>query len=274
MSQRIAFIGAGNMAGALIGGLLADGMPAEQLVAADPDSDKRSALSAASGITTVADNNDAVAAADTVVLAVKPQILRGVAESLGPTLVDRRPLVLSVAAGIRCNSLQKWFGHVLPLVRAMPNTPAMVQTGATALFATPEVSDDQREQAESLLRAVGLTCWVDDEKALDVVTALSGSGPAYHFLVMEAMEAAALNLGLPAETARLLNLQTALGAARMALESRDPPEVLRQRVTSPGGTTEAALTVFERGGLTELFEQALTAAHDRSITLSDDLGGN
>jgi pyrroline-5-carboxylate reductase len=274
MKQKIAFIGAGNMAGALIGGLIADGLAPEQLVAADPDADKRSALAAACGIATEADNRAAVASATIVVLAVKPQVLRGVVEDLASALAGTNTLVLSIAAGIRCSSLQGWLGQDLPLVRAMPNTPAMIQTGATALFATPEVSAEQREQAESLLRAVGLTCWVDDEGAIDAVTALSGSGPAYHFLVMEAMEAAAIKLGLPAETARLLNLQTALGAARMALESRDPPEVLRQRVTSPGGTTEAALAVFEQGELIGLFEQALAAAHERSITLSDELGGH
>jgi len=273
MSQRIAFIGAGNMAGALIGGLLADGMPPDQLIAADPDPHKRAALGSVSGIATVADNSEAVSTADTVVLAVKPQVLRDVVQALAGSLRGRSPLVLSIAAGIRCSSLQEWLGGVLPLVRAMPNTPAMIQTGATALFATPEVSVAQREQAETLLRAVGLTCWVDDEAAIDAVTALSGSGPAYHFLVMEAMESAATKLGLPPETARLLNLQTALGAARMALESSEPPEVLRQRVTSPGGTTEAALAVLQGGGLAELFEQALTAARDRSVTLSDELGG-
>lgn len=273
MTQRIAFIGAGNMAGALIGGLLADGMPADQLIAADPDPEKRAALSSVSGVATVADNGEAVVGADTVVLAVKPQALRDVVQALAPALYERPPLVLSIAAGIRCSSLQRWLGRDLPLVRAMPNTPAMIQTGATALFATPEVSVAQREQAESLMRAVGLTCWVNEEGAIDAVTALSGSGPAYHFMVMEAMEAAAMKLGLPEETARLLNLQTALGAARMALESTEPPDVLRQRVTSPGGTTEAALAVLQRGGLTGLFEEALTAARDRSISLSDELGG-
>jgi pyrroline-5-carboxylate reductase len=273
MTQRIAFIGAGNMAGALIGGLLADGMPADQLIAADPDPEKRAALGSVSGIATVADNGEAVVGADTVVLAVKPQVLRDVVQALAPALYERHPLVLSIAAGIRCSSLQRWLGRDLPLVRAMPNTPAIIQTGATALFATPTVSAAQREQAESLLRAVGLTCWVDEEGAIDAVTALSGSGPAYHFMVMEAMEAAAIKLGLSKETARLLNLQTALGAARMALESTEPPDVLRQRVTSPGGTTEAALAVLQRGGLAGLFEEALTAARDRSVTLSDELGG-
>lgn len=272
MTQRIAFIGAGNMAGALIGGLLADGLRPDQLVAADPDPAKRTALSTACGIQTVADNSEAVADAGAVVLAVKPQVLRPVAEGLAATLQRQRPLIISIAAGIRCKSLQQWLGGGLALVRAMPNTPALVQSGATGMFATKAVSPTQREQAESLLRAVGLTCWLDDEAALDAVTALSGSGPAYYFLVMEAMETAAVRLGLSPDAARLLSLQTALGAARMALESSDPPQTLRARVTSPGGTTEAALAVLQGGGLSDLFDRALVAARDRSATLSDELG--
>jgi pyrroline-5-carboxylate reductase len=273
MDGRIAFIGGGNMASALIGGLLADGLTPDRLIVADPVADTRDALIESLGITAVADNDEAAEAAGTVVLAVKPQVLRSVTESLAPVLKARRPLVLSIAAGIRCASLRHWIGADLPLVRAMPNTPALVQSGATALYATPTVSEAQREQAESLLRAVGLTCWVDDEAQIDAVTALSGSGPAYHFRIMEAMEHAAIELGLPADTARLLTLQTALGAARMALESNAPPEVLRHRVTSPGGTTEAALRVFEDGGLETLVARAMQAARDRSVALSDELGG-
>jgi pyrroline-5-carboxylate reductase len=272
MNQAIAFIGGGNMASALIAGLLADGLPADRLIVAEPESQKRDALRASHGVTAVVDNADAATRAGTIVLAVKPQVLRPVAEQLSATLATRRPLVISIAAGIRCDSLQRWLGGALPIVRAMPNTPAMVQSGATAMFATAAVTDQQRDQAESLLRAVGLTCWVDEESAIDAVTALSGSGPAYHFLVIEAMQAAAVRLGLPVETARLLGLQTALGAARMALESRESAEELRRRVTSPGGTTEAAIAVLEQGGLRPLFEQALEAARDRSITLSDELG--
>lgn len=274
MNQAIAFIGGGNMASALIAGLLADGLAAERLIVAEPDLQKREALRATHGIPVVADNADAVSQAGAVVLAVKPQVLRSVAKQLAPSLVAGRPLVISIAAGVRCDSLQRWLGEDLPIVRAMPNTPAMVQSGATALFATAAVTDEQRDQAESLLRAVGLTCWVDEESAIDAVTALSGSGPAYHFLVIEAMQTAAVRLGLPTETARLLGLQTALGAARMALESQESAATLRNRVTSPGGTTEAAIAVLEQGGLRPLFEKALEAARDRSITLSDELGAD
>ena len=273
MTRHIAFIGAGNMAGALIGGLIADGVPPGHLIATDPSADKCSALSAATGIRTLQDNGAAAAMADTLVLAVKPQILREVAEALAATVQQRRPLVISIAAGIRCDSLQAWLGGDVALVRTMPNTPAIIQSGATVLYATPWVSSAQREQAESLMRAVGLAQWVDDESLMDAVTALSGSGPAYFFLVMEALEAAARDLGLAPETAHLLTLQTAFGAARMALESSDPPEVLRARVTSPGGTTERALDTLEDGGIRDLFRRALTAARDRSIELSRSLGG-
>jgi len=272
MKSHITFIGAGNMAGALIGGLLADGVAPDLLTATDPSTEKCQALRAAAGIRTLQDNRAAVADADVVVLAVKPQVLKEVALELADRLQQTRPLVISIAAGIRCASLQAWLGGNIPLVRTMPNTPAMIQAGASVLYATPGVSSSQREQAESLMRAVGLTQWVEDETLMDTVTALSGSGPAYYFLIMEAMEAAAQQLGLAPETARLLTLQTALGAARMALESSDSPATLRARVTSPGGTTERAVAALEDGGIRELFQRALRAARDRSVELSDDLG--
>ena len=272
MSGQIVFIGAGNMAGALISGLLADGIAPGRLAATDCSEQKCRALGAATGIHTSQDNRQAVKGADIVVLAVKPQVLREVVRDIAEPIREHRPLVISIAAGVRCDSLQAWLEGPLALVRTMPNTPAVIQSGATVLFATPEVSEVQREQAESLMRAVGLTQWVEDESLMDAVTALSGSGPAYLFLVMEAMESAGRELGLPAETARLLTLQTAFGAARMALESTDPPEILRARVTSPGGTTERAVNALEDGGIRDLFRGALQAAHDRSVALSADLG--
>lgn len=272
MSQRIAFIGAGNMAGALIAGLIADGTPATQILATDPSAEKCQAVAAATGIQTLQDNRAAATQADILVLAVKPQVLKQVASELAATIQRRRPLVISIAAGIRSADLQGWLGGQTALVRSMPNTPAMVQTGATVLFATPEVSAAQREQAESLLRAVGLVQWIADESLMDVVTALSGSGPAYYFLVMEAMQAAGQTLGLPSEVSRLLTLQTALGAARMALESSDPPGVLRAKVTSPGGTTERAIETLEDGDIRALLARAIDAAHKRSIELSTELG--
>ena len=210
--------------------------------------------------------------ADIVVLAVKPQVLAEVAGSIAEAVQQTRPLVISIAAGIRTTDIDRWLGGNVALVRTMPNTPALVGSGATALFAVDTVSDEQHDMAESIMRAAGLALWVDEEKDLDAVTAVSGSGPAYFFLVMEAMQAAATSLGLPDETAKLLTLETALGAARMALESKDPPAVLRERVTSPGGTTEAALQQLEQGDLRELFKKALTAARDRATELADILG--
>jgi len=269
--QTIAFIGAGNMASALMAGLVADGTDPANLIASDPDPAKLQALSTNLGIRTNPDNNVAALEAAILVLAVKPQVLKEVSIALAPTLEQRTPLVISIAAGIRTDTLKSWLGEQVPVVRAMPNTPAMVLTGATGLFSGPEVSTAQCDSAERILRAVGLVQWVADEALIDAVTAVSGSGPAYYFLVMEAMEDAAKKLGLPAETAHLLTLQTALGAARMAMESPDDPQTLRRKVTSPGGTTEKAIGTLEQSGLRQAFEEALKAANDRSEELSQTL---
>ncbi|MEW7978064.1 MAG: pyrroline-5-carboxylate reductase [Candidatus Sedimenticola endophacoides] len=269
--NTVSFIGGGNMAASLISGLVADGHNPKHILVSDPDSDKLAALAARYGIQ-AADNATAVSRADILILAVKPQVLQVVAHELAPAVQERRPLTISIAAGVRGGDIDAWLGGHIALVRAMPNTPAMIQAGATVLFTTPRVSAEQRSQAESILRAVGLTRWVSDEGLMDAVTALSGSGPAYFFLMMEAMEQAGVELGIPAETARQLTLQTALGAARMAIESSDGPARLRQKVTSPGGTTERALGILEQGGLRDLFSSALTGARDRSIELSDMLG--
>ncbi len=271
-SSTIAFIGGGNMAASLIGGLVADGYDPRRILVSEPDPEKLSRLAARFGIHSCSDNNEAARQADVVVLAIKPQVLEQVAKELTEVMKRYRPLVISIAAGIRETHLQRWLGGDLALVRTMPNTPAMIQTGATALHAGKGVSEKQKNLAESILRAVGITCWVNDEEKMDAATALSGSGPAYFFLIMEAMEQAGKELGLPAETARLLTLQTALGAARMAIESSDGPAILKERVTSPGGTTEKALQILEQGGVRELFQQALTGARDRSIELSNLLG--
>jgi len=270
-SQTIAFIGAGNMARSLISGLIQDGFSPQKLWASDPDTERCAELAHEFGIQTTADNHTAVATAATVVLAVKPQLLKGVAGELAPAFADGQTLILSIAAGIRSETLAQWLGETTPIVRTMPNTPALIQCGATALFARPGVSTDQRDTAESIMRSTGLTVWIDDENDLDTVTALSGSGPAYYFLFMEAMENAATSLGLDDDTARLLTLQTALGAARMALESSEDPASLRQRVTSPGGTTERALQVMEQGGLREILREALEAAKNRAHELDAEL---
>lgn len=260
------------MASALIGGLVADGYAPERIRVAEPDPEKRSRLAAGFGVSCTAGNLEAARHADVVVLSVKPQMIQAVAEGLRETIRAQRPLVVSIAAGVREGDLQGWLGGEAALVRSMPNTPAMIQAGATVLHAGEGVSEAQRNRAESILRAVGLTLWVDDEAQMDAVTALSGSGPAYFFAVMESLEQAGAALGLPPETARLLTLQTALGAAKMALESDEPPSALRQRVTSPGGTTERALQELQGGDLDGLFRRALTAARDRSVELSRRLG--
>ena len=271
-SKTIAFIGGGNMAASLVSGLVSDDYDPQRIVVSDPDREKLAGLAARFGIRPAVDNRDAVGRADIVVFAVKPQNLKSVAMSIAPEVQARRPLMISIVAGVKEKDIQSWLGNDVTLIRTMPNTPAMLQAGATALHAGPGVTDDQKNLAESILRAVGLTRWVRDEEKMDAVTALSGSGPAYFFLVMEAMEQVGLDMGLSAETARLLTLQTALGAARMAMESSDGPAALRERVTSPGGTTEKALAVFEAEGIRDLFHKALISARDRSVELSRRLG--
>ncbi|MDP1708498.1 MAG: pyrroline-5-carboxylate reductase [Gammaproteobacteria bacterium] len=272
MKNTIVFIGGGNMARSLIGGLIADGCTPGKIWVTDPDQDKLNALQRDYAVHTATSNHDAVLHAEILVFAVKPQALKIVACELGPLAQKHRPLVISIAAGIRESALSNWLGGNLALVRAMPNTPALVGSGATAMHANARVSEAQRSQAENILRAVGLTLWLTDESQMDAVTALSGSGPAYFFLVMEALEEAAIRLGLPRDTAHLLTLETAFGAAKMALESSEDCRALRVRVTSPGGTTEQALRVLQEGHIETLFESALRAAHARSVELAHLLG--
>jgi len=218
------------------------------------------------------DNNNLVNEVDVLVLAVKPQILRLVAEAIADTVKGNNVLIVSIAAGISQSSLAEWLGDNCAIVRCMPNTPALVQTGATALHANSKVSDEQKNLAENILRSVGISLWVDHESELDAVTAVSGSGPAYFFLLMEAMEKAALELGLDENTARLLIQQTALGAAKIALESDETSGQLRQKVTSAGGTTEQAIKTFEENDFPQLVSKALHAARDRSVEMSKELG--
>ncbi len=270
--MTLAFIGGGNMAGSLIGGLIADGWDPARIRAADPDEGQRERLAARFGISTSNDNMQAIAGADIIVLAVKPQAVELVAQQLAPAIECRTTLVLSIAAGIREQDLRSWLGPDTAIVRSMPNTPALVLSGATALFANAAVSAEQRDAAESILRAVGLTLWIEDEDLMDAVTALSGSGPAYFFLFMECLQQAGIELGLPEKTARLLTLQTAFGAAKMALESRDDAAALRRLVTSPGGTTERAIATFRDNDLAGTVSKALAAAAERSRELASEFG--
>ncbi len=275
MTKIITFIGAGNMSGSLIAGLVQDNADLKIQVS-DPNADQTQIIQINwPSISTFNDNTLAIKNADVIVLAVKPQIMEMVCRDLAPAIPtnnDEPPLIISIAAGISENKLNLWLGGTdsarLPIVRCMPNTPALVQSGMTGLYANAQVSENQHSLAESILRAVGITLWFDDEEKLNAVTAISGSGPAYFFLVMEAMQGAAQKLGLDEKDARLLVLQTAFGSAKLALESNDDAATLRKKVTSKGGTTEAAINTLMAGGLTTLFEEALIAARDRSIELS------
>lgn len=270
---NIAFIGGGNMARSLIGGLLDDGFPAQYIWVADPNGSALRFLHEHFTVNTTHDNTEAARHAKVVILAVKPQIAKTVVHDLAPVIKNGRPLVISVAAGIRESDLRSWLVEDIAIVRTMPNTPALVRSGATALFANNAVNKEQKNLAESIMRAVGMTLWVDDEELMDAVTALSGSGPAYLFLIMEAIENAGEHLGLSRETSRLLTLQTAFGAAKMALESTEDLAELRKRVTSPGGTTESAIQILQKHRLESVFDEALRAAHQRSIELAKIFGG-
>jgi pyrroline-5-carboxylate reductase len=268
-ANTIAFIGGGNMAVSLIGGLQGDTTP-PRIIIAEPRQEQRERLAARFPTAEVTDDNIAAAAqADVIILAVKPQVMQEVAASLKSAL-PHQPLLLSIAAGITTARLDEWFGGEQVIVRAMPNTPALVGSGATGLYANARVTTKQHGAAEHIMRSVGLVQWCERESELDVVTALSGSGPAYVFLLMEALEAGGAELGLEPAVARLLALQTVFGAAKLALESDDAPATLRERVTSPGGTTQAALQVFENGRLRELVAQAMRAAARRAQELAED----
>jgi pyrroline-5-carboxylate reductase len=268
---RIAFIGGGNMARSLIGAQLAHGLPPASIQVAEPRAEARTALAHEFGVHTHADNAEAIRHADCVLLAVKPQVMRTVCASLVEPLQSANPLIVSIAAGIRIAQLERLLGAQRAIVRCMPNTPALVGAGAAGLCANSHVDTTQHALAERILSAAGIVCWVEDEAQMDTVTALSGSGPAYFFLLVEAMEDAAVQLGLPRATARALATQTCLGAGRMLADANENAAALRQRVTSPHGTTEAALAAFEQGSLRALVQTALTAAKQRGAAMSAEL---
>lgn len=269
---QIGFIGAGNMARSLASGLLKNGWAKDQITLSDPEASQRQAIESVLGVKTFADNAAIIPHAEILVLAVKPQVLAEVAKALADAVQKKKPLIITIAAGVRLEDLDRWLGGGLPIVRAMPNTAALIGSGASGLYANERVSEPMRNQAESILRAVGVTVWLKDEYLMDVVTALSGSGPAYFFLVMEALEQAAIESGLDPKQARLLTLETGYGAAKMALEGHEEPSQLRRRVTSPGGTTEQAVKVLEQGNIRHLLKQALQAAINRSREIADMFG--
>jgi pyrroline-5-carboxylate reductase len=274
-SMQIAFIGGGHMAGAMIGGLRRTGTDGSTIVVADPVAVQLERLSREFAVRTTHDNAAACDGADVVVLAVKPQDMAAVATGLAGANAGgqaRRRLVISIAAGVRIGNLERWLGSDTPIVRAMPNRPALIGNGVTALYAGPAVTCDERRVADRLLAACGTTVWVDDETLMDAVTAVSGSGPAYFFLLIEALETAGIEQGLPPDTARRLAIETAHGAGRLAALSQETPAVLREQVTSKGGTTAAALEVFEAGGLRAMVSRAVAAARRRSAELAAGAG--
>ena len=270
--RRLAFIGGGNMAAALIGGLTKRGLPAERLIVADPSQDQIKRLERDYGITAAPDNASAVQGAEVVILAVKPQQMRSVCLGLAGRLAAAHPLIISVAAGIPHAALARWFGPGIKVIRTMPNRPALNGFGATGLYAPASVGAAERAVAENIMAAVSATVWVEHESQMDTVTALSGSGPAYFFLFMEALEAAAHERGLPSDVAHRLTLETAFGAAQMARHSPDSLAALREQVTSKGGTTAAALAVLDAAGLRAIVAHAVAAADRRSAELAAEFG--
>jgi pyrroline-5-carboxylate reductase len=271
LQHTLGFIGGGNMARSLVGGLIARGLAPSQVIVSDPVAAQRESLASQLKVRATDDNLEVARVADVIVLAVKPQALRNVAVALAPALRERKPLVISVAAGIRASDLQRWLGGI-PVVRSMPNTPALKGCGVTGLFATADVPQDNRNLAESILSAVGPALWVNEESQMDAVTAVSGSGPAYFFLLIEMMEAAGVKLGLNADVARRLAIETAYGAGQMAHVATESPATLREQVTSKGGTTEAALKSLEAADVRKIFNAAIAAAAHRSAEMAEQLG--
>jgi pyrroline-5-carboxylate reductase len=267
-SHKIAIIGSGHMGSSLLIGLINNGHPADKIWASDPSEEKLAQLKKQFKVHTTTDNTEAVKASDIIILSIKPQAFEEVATHLQDAIQEQTPpLVISVAAGVREENIQKWLGGNVPIVRVMPNTPALLGCGASGLYANQHVNHLHHELAESIMRAVGVIVWVKNESEMDAVTALSGCGPAYFFLIMEALQDAAEELGLTKEAARLLTLQTALGAARMAMESNSSLFELREHVASPGGSTEAGLSVLEANNIRTILKETLLAAKLRAEEL-------
>jgi pyrroline-5-carboxylate reductase len=267
---KISFIGGGNMAAALLGGLANKLTAGANIHVVDINADALARLQQQFGVTVAPQIDAAVAASDVIVLAVKPQQMRDVAAQLRPHMAQQ--LVLSIAAGIRGTDLSRWLGGHGAIVRTMPNTPALIGQGITGMAALPGVSASQREAADAIMRAVGATVWLDDESLIDPVTAVSGSGPAYVFYFIEAMQQAAQEMGLSLEQGTQLAIATFTGAAQLAAQSTEPVSVLRERATSKRGTTQAALTSMEAAGVKEPNVRALRAAAQRGRELGEEFG--
>lgn len=273
--MKISFIGGGNMATALIAGLISKVPQPGDIHVVDPNQEALNKLHTQYGVGTASAIGDDVAASSVIVLAVKPQQMREVAAQLQPYLLPQpsgQPLLLSIAAGIRSADLSRWLDGYGAIVRAMPNTPALIKKGITGMVAMADVSEEQKELADEVMRAVGDTLWLADESQIDAVTAVSGSGPAYVFYFLEAMQQAASEMGLAPEEGKQLALATFMGAARLAAQSDEELEVLRQRVTSKGGTTHAAITSMEAAGVKQAIIEAMKAAQARGRELGDELG--
>lgn len=268
---KISFIGGGNMARALINGLVDQGVQPGQINVIESDADKRAKLKHHFGVS-VTEQLPSVSNSDIIVLAVKPQQLRDVSIFLGSLI--KRQLLISIAAGVRIRDLSRWLGGYQAIVRVMPNTPAQILRGVSALYAAPSVSEIQRQQARSMMSAVGHTLWLENEESMDAVTAISGSGPAYVFYLIEAMQDAAIALGFDKEQARILSLLTFAGASQLALQSEEPVAELRRQVTSKGGTTEHAIESMEAAGIKRILTEAAQAAAYRSKELGDVLGSD
>jgi pyrroline-5-carboxylate reductase len=269
LKQQLCFIGGGNMASSLIGGLIGNNYPAANITVSDLNQDQLSHLSQAFDIKTTTETGQACATADIIVLAVKPQVLQVVCKQIANCNTKPECLYISVAAGVRESDINRWLGGNRSIVRCMPNTPALIQLGATGIFANAQVNATQKQAAQTILDAVGISVWVESEDNLDAVTAISGSGPAYFFYFIELLQEAAQKLGLPPESAKALAQQTALGSASMA-QGKNMAE-LRAQVTSKNGTTEQAILSFQKDNLASLVDNATQAAHDRSVELASEL---
>lgn len=267
---RIRFVGAGNMAASLMGGLISKGITASQITASDPGQNQRDYIEKQFQIQTFDDNNAHFGMPDMVIIAVKPQIMKQVLADVADNIQHTHPLVISVAAGITTDQIAQWLGLDLPIVRAMPNTPALIGQGAIGMYANQLVTKEQLQMTEQVMDAVGTSIWVTEEGNIDAVTALSGSGPAYFFMFMQYLQQAGQKLGLSETNAALLAKKTAIGSALLAERSPESLQQLKDRVTSPNGTTAAALDSFEASHIEQVIEQALTAANNRSISLSKE----